>query len=254
MEVLSITLERLSFESYPANPDDALLIGPDGITGYYESTTMRGHGSDRPIGHGAFDVPVFQTSRAIQWPGHILASTGYDAAKKRDMLTGVLAEGQSGRLSVVNDAGMTWANVRLVAARPGANYGTAIPYLMQVLAADPRRYAAQTDPFVGTDLEVFHYGNVTALPVITVTGSMPDGYSILGPEGREYTVTQALSGGQTHRIVMRTGFLYRNGVLQRGAVSRADTWGVPAGVKTPFVLDPVSGSGSMDIGVLQTFM
>lgn len=254
MEVLSITLQQLRFESSPADRDDAFLIGPEGITGYYESTAMRGHGSDRPLGHGGFDVPVFQTSRPIQWPGHILASSGFAAAKKRDLLTGVLAEGQSGVLSVENDDGVTWASVRLVAARPGSTYGTAVPYLMQVIAADPRRYGPQAEDFVGSSVDVFHYGNVTASPVITVTGAMPSGYSILGPEGRVYTVTQALTSGHEHRIVMRTGFLYRDGVLQRGAVSRADTWGAPAGVKTTLELDPVSGSGSMDVQVPATYM
>lgn len=254
MEELSATLNQLRFEGSPSNADDAYLIGPDGIEGYFESTSMRGHGEDRPLGHGSFDVPVFQTGRTIQWSGHVLSSSGFVAAKKRDLLTGVLAEGQSARLEVSNDAGPTWATVRLVAVRPAATYGKRIPYLIQLLAADPRRYGPQAEDFVGSSVEVFHFGNVTASPVITVTGSMPSGYSVLGPEGREYVVTQALTSGHEHRIVMRTGFLYRDGVLQRGAVSRAETWGAPPGQLTAIDLAPVSGSGSMSVEVPATYM
>ena len=103
-------------------------------------------------------------------------------------------------------------------------------------------------------MQVMHRGNTPGIPTIRVTGTMPSGYTINGPGGREYVVEQALTAGQTHEIRMRTGWLYRNGSLQRSAVSRMQTWAIPSASLTTMTLDPVSGSGQMTVLLHDTFM
>lgn len=230
------------------------VIAPDGLTGWAESTAGRDNGGDRPNAHGSFDVPMYRQARSITATGHILADSPEELEAMRDRITGLLSDGESGRLAVqtVNDT--RWADIRVVSARaPEIDKRTA-SFIVQMVAADPRRYG-EVNPFgPGTSLQVFHRGNTPAIPTIRVTGSMPSGYKITGPGGREYVVSQALSGGQTHEIRMRTGWLYRNGALQRAAVSRMQTWAIPPGVVASMGLVPVSGSGQMEVLLPNTFM
>lgn len=117
--------------------------------------------------------------------------------------------------------------------------------------ADPRKYGASEKVFASGDA-LRHSGNYESTPDVTVTGNMPLGYAIVGPAGKQYIVSQALPAGSTHRIDFKTGWLYLNGVLQAGAVTRAETWTVPPGRSITMTLNPVSGSGELAIHVPYT--
>ena len=82
---------------------------------------------------------------------------------------------------------------------------------------------------------------------------MPSGYRVNGPGGAQFIVSAALTSGVTHRLDFVNGWLYRNGVLTQGAVSRAQVFTIPPGAPSTVSLTPVSGSGSLTVKVTETY-
>lgn len=253
--MLRARIGGLIFEGNPTTREGLFTIGESGLSGWFEKPPTRSFGGgDRPTADGGFDVPILTSARPITLNGHILASSQAELEHMKNQLTGLLPGGGAGKLVVDSDLGSTWANVRVVGARPGANKGEETDYTLQLVANDPRRYGETHTTEPGVSVSAYHYGNATATPVIYVTGVMPSGYTINGPGGRTFVVSQGLAAGQTHEIRMRSGWLYRNGVWQRTGVARAQTWGIPPGKQVLMTLSPVSGSGSMTVLPTDTYM
>lgn len=116
-------------------------------------------------------------------------------------------------------------------------------------------YGTEPDRSTGTDVYVTNHGTIPAAPVITVTGTMPGGYTIYGPNGRVYQVTAALNAGDVDLIDMSDGVLRRNGVVMGGVYgSRVDVWTIGAGARQNQALLPASGgSGLMTVEVFPAF-
>lgn len=244
--MLEVRLDGVELKDHPDTFDQGFVIEPGGLSGWFESAEGRISGGDRPAAHGAFDVPVLRSARTIQVTGHILARTQTELESMQDQLTGLLVDGGSDDLEVQTDSGTKSARVRVISAKaPELDERTA-SFILQMIAADPRRYGETRVQGPAVSVNPTHKGHAIAASLIRVTGNMPSGYRINGPGGRQYVVTQALAPGQTHEIDMTTGWLFRNGIWQRTAVSRAETWGVPPGIgSTPMEIVPVSGSGLM---------
>lgn len=254
--MLEVRLDGVEMKGREKNLEQGFSIGPRGLSGWFESTAGRGAGGgERPAAHGAFDVPILRAPRAITISGNILARTQTELESMQDQIVGIFADGQAGALEVQTDSGTKSAAVRVVSAKaPEIDERTA-SFIVQLTAADPRRYGDTRSKGPATSVNPTHKGRAIAAPRIRVTGTMPSGYRINGPGGRAYVVTQALAPGQTHEIDMETGFLFRNGVWQESGTSRAETWGVPPGVAvTPMTLVPVSGSGLMTVFTKDTWM
>lgn len=208
----------------------------------------------RENAHGRFPAPGYLAPRPIAWGGLILTNTPAEQEHAIRRLSG--SSGLEGADRLVADGDTTvWVDVEPVRI---ANPEVLVPgkiasYEVRVEAPDPFLFG-ETHVFgPATSTSVYHYGNANAVPVVEVTGSMPSGYRVNGPGGAQFVVSQALSSGQTHRLDFRTGWLYRNGTLQQGAVSRAQTWVIPPGLPVAMSLTPVLGSGQMTVRVPDTF-
>ena len=205
---------------------------------------VRAHDVPRPLAHGDFPSDTFLESRDLNMPGFVVAKSHTTLLREKSRLHRLRR--RTVRVLVEEPGLTTWADaeVRVVEF---ADHGFApeARFRLGLHMPDPRKYGASEKSFTSGEI-VFHYGNTDATPVATVTGNMPSGYSIQGPDGKHYDVAQALSGGQTHRIDFETGYLYRNGALQPAtAVSRAETWLVPPGPGFPMTLAPVAGAGTL---------
>lgn len=237
---------------------EGLFVGPDGFEGWDDGGgESRRESVERPGAHGEFDLPVFLGSRVVTIDGHALAWSASELGHLRGQIMGLGATGPRFKLTVDHQGQTLWAWARR-GSKPtfkdaGIRHGMhRARFMVQFVCADPRKYG-ETNTFPG-GVAAVHYGNFPATPELLVTGTMPAGYSVLGPGGKQFVVSQALTAGQSHRIDLRTGWLYRNGVLQVGAVSRADLWVVPTGGSVVHTLAPVSGSGSLVVKVLDTFI
>lgn len=217
-----------------------------------ESVGIRREDTARPNAHGSFPSQGFFDARRVSWSGLVLTHSAGEQEHAIRALSGLLGGGTE-RLTAQGPS-TVWTDVRRVSveARILRPEETA-SYSIVVEAPDPLLYGETATFGPATSVPVFHYGNTDAAPVVTITGTMPSGYRVNGPGGAQYIVSQALTAGQTHRIDFNTGWLYRNGVLQQGAVSRAQTFTISPGVASTMSLTPVSGSGLMTVKLTDTF-
>ncbi|MEQ6899287.1 hypothetical protein [Microbacterium sp. KR10-403] len=206
----------------------------------------------RPTSHGQFLAPAYARARDVQMSGFHVAdsvtSMEYESAALRGLFARVV------RLTIEEPRGTFWVDGTVdVATYANRGFASEGDWLVNVHCVDPRKYG-ELRTFTGTTVQVFQYGNFPASPVIEVTGSMPSGYMVAS-QGRQFVVNQALSSGQTHRIDLARGWLYRGSTLQSGAVDVAESFTVPGGEKpVSVVLTPVSGSGQMTVKVTDTYI
>lgn len=208
---------------------------------------------DRESAHGRFPAPGFLDVRTISWSGLILTDTPYEQDHAIRALAGQAGLAEPTRF-VSQGAATYWVDVER-AEIPDPEilvYGKIASYRCRVEAPGSLLYG-ETHTYAGTSVQAYHYGNAPAVPDITVTGSMPSGYQVGGPGGAQFIVSAALTSGVTHRLDFTNGWLFRDGVLVQGAVTRAQVFTIPPGAPSTVSLTPVSGSGAMTVKVTDTF-
>lgn len=247
---------RIGGLSFVEWPDDHhgewLVLDADGIQSVWGGVDVRREEVVRPAAHGSFDLPGYLAPRVIAISGHMSAPNPERLEHLTARLTGLLAFGESERLVVDGPMGERWCDVRLGSATQVTQLDhTTARFLLTLWAPNPRMYGRVRDFPAG--VPAFHYGNFPANPELIVTGPKSGGYTITGPGGRQYIVSQDLAAGQTHTIDMLTGWLYLDGSLQSGAVVQARTWGIPSG--SSGAVHTITGStGSLTVRVTDTFV
>jgi len=257
---LRVDVSGVQFWGHLPTAGYGFVVDPEGLDGIDDGVVVKGETVSRPSQHGDYELPTFLESRIVSLSGNCLADSPERLGTLRRQFTGLLV-GAVGNVVFEHLGSTVWGRAGLAPGvqkkfKVDAASSTHARFQLQLKFHDPRLFG-ESKPFAAAaSLSLRHYGNFLSLPALEVTGSMPSGYSVNGPDGRKYTVTQALTPGQTHRIDMNTGRLYRNGVLQVGWVSRSETWGIPAGsLGVAYALAPVSGSGLISApSVLDTFI
>ncbi|MEW2011466.1 hypothetical protein AB0300_18555 [Microbacterium sp. NPDC078814] len=183
----------------------------------------------------------------MTWSGEILTNTPVEQDHALAQLASVLADGEFGRLTVDSAFGTHWCDVQLddEPRVKRLTYGRAASYSIGVWCPDPEVFG---EPHSFRPGPVFHYGNFRAVADVVVTGPQTAPYT-LSVAGREFTVTQALSAGQTHTIETATARVRRNGVLQSGVFSKAQSLIVAPGAPVTF-----TGPQGSQLQVRDTFV
>lgn len=200
----------------------------------------------RPLADGDYLPLSFLESRNLVMPGFVVAKSHNDLVKRMNQVRRLRR--RIVRVTVEEPGLTTWADAELrevqfvphgFAPEARFRFGLHMP--------DPRKFGPSEKVFASGET-VYHRGNYDSIPDATVTGNMPSGYRINGPDGKHYDVAQALTTGNTHRVDFGSGYLYRNDVLQSAsAVTRAETWTIPPGPGVPMTLVPTSGSGTLAV-------
>lgn len=221
------------------------------IDGWDDGVDTRRESIDRPGGHGQFHTPGYLSGRLITIAGEIY--TDSDAAQDHAILrlTGALADGSTGKLTVTTSQ-TAWAMVQ----RNGPpdivrdRWGLLATYQLQLWAVDPRKYGEAHDYPAG--VPAVQYGNFPARPQLVVSGSSSGGYTVTGPDGRRVVVTKAITSGAPHTIDFAQGGLYVDGVRQLRAISIYEPWTVGPGL--PSVTAGVSGGLDLVQRVTDTYI
>lgn len=193
---------------------------------------VRRNDSPRPLGHGSQKQRGYRTGRLVTWSGDIYTDSPAEQDHALAQLSGVLADGQFGRLTIESDFGTHWCDVQLD-DEPEVHrevYGRFATYSIGVWCPDPEVFG-ETHTFAPGP--VYHYGNFRAVADAVVTGPQSAPYT-LAVAGRQFTVTQALTAGQTHVIDTANARVRRNGVLQSGVFSKAQSLIVDKGAASTF--------------------
>lgn len=208
---------------------------------------VRRNDSPRPLGHGSQKQRGYRTGRLVTWSGDIETESPAEQDHALAQLSGVLADGEFGRLTIDSAFGTHWCDVQLE-DEPEVHrdvYGLFATYSIGVWCPDPEVFGETQTFSPGT---VYHYGNFRAVADAVVTGPQSAPYS-LTVAGRQFTVTQALTAGQTHTIDTANARVRRNGVLQSGVFSKAQSLIVAPGAASTF-----TGPASAQLKVKNTFV
>ena len=229
--------------------------GEDAFSGWDDGAAVRSESIPIPNGHGEFDVPVLNGARSVSIDGLAIADSEAELGHLRSQVVGVGADGSRFLLTVEHQGQTLWAYARLATkARfkdAGARHGAIhAKFLLQFVCRNPRKFGETRTFDPAASITAYHYGNFPATPVLTVEGSSAGGYTVTGPEGRTFVVTQALVSGTPHTIDMATGRLIVGGVVVVGGIGTAQTWTVPPGAQVAMSVS----AGLLSATVLDTFI
>ena len=248
--MVSVHIGGILFEGWPSNFDRCFLIGRNGLKGW-RGGDLRREEIPRPAAHGAFDAPGFQAQRVITLEGSLLASSPGELQHMKDRVSGLLADGSLGRMTVDDDWGTSWRDVRLVSIGDMDEIGdTECPFSLTLWAADPRRYG-EVNEFAAGEAALTR-GNFPARPQLIVSGTAAGGYTVTGPGGRQVVVTEPLVSGQPHTIDFARGGLWIGGVRQLRAITVYEPWEIGPGL--PGATATVDNGASLIQRVTDTFV
>lgn len=246
----SALLRGVQFESVPRDRNRAYVVTT--WSGIDEGVPVRREQTTRPGAHGAFNAPGYLDARVVGMSGHIIAPTPEQLLNMARRLTGLLADGSTGRLDLLGErevhlqvglAAQTMVTVR-------GNDPRVADFQIQLWAPDPRMYGPMRDYAGGEGAA--NYGNFPARPTLVVSGTSAGGYTVTGPGGRRVVVTKALAAGAPHEIDFARGGLYIGGARQSRAISIYQPWTVGPGL--PAVVATVSGGLTLVQRVTETYV
>jgi hypothetical protein len=236
--------------------DSGFLIGKAGLKGWHSGVAVRRDQKDRPLAPGSFDTQAYFDSRLITISGYCLANSPQKLRLFQSQLLGLFAAGGQGQLVVKEDGVSQHCTVRQAGQTEfdAMNDGVTATYQVQLWAADPFKYGDTTvyAAPASTPLTVtaWHYGNYSAYPVLTITGTMPS-YSV-SSGGKTFQVSMAVTPGHPHYIHMDSGLLVVDGFPVYGVVVQGGIWTIPPGQQISQTLAPAGGTGAMTVTVTDT--
>lgn len=224
------------------------------LEGWYEPPAPKGTTSERVNGHGEIDVPDYYGARTPTVSGILFHKGRGLAVSAMERLSANMS--LEAKKLVVTDAGLSrWANAKLAGLDWTEVTRGTMRFQARFKCVDPFKYGESRSfsAAVGSPVDVFHRGTVPAWPVVTVTGSMPEGYELtLG--GQLVEVTKGLASGSTHTIDMRTGILRENGSRVYGSIGIAEYFMVKPGSRQSFYSVAASGSGTATVRFNDTYI
>lgn len=204
---------------------------------------------------GDFDSEVFYNARLVTLTGRLIATNPQQAEEARTRLTGLLAG--PGWFTVTSGAGKTvGGSARRGRIVPGATRGRYLTFQMELKFPDAYKYCARQSEVAkpGEPTFLVNRGNALAWPVVTVTGSMPMGYT-LNIGGTEVGVLRPLVSGAPHEIDMKKRRLRIDGVWVYGAMEATTFPAVRPGPRQSFSLTPfTTGTGTATAAYSDTYI
>lgn len=221
------------------------------VAGLREGASVTPTELARDGSEGQFDLPnQLNDARIITIKGIVFAKSGAEELERMERQQGALLALPQSSADLRwhgRDRGLLSAHVRRGRGwefTPSPSPRRAL-FLHRFRAPSQMYYGERTAPVSGTEIYLENRGTAPTPPTLTVTGNMPNGYAIHGPEGRVYQIASGIDPGNRDVIDMSTGLLVRDGIAVTGVYGqRNDVWQIPPG-RMNQVLVPVTGAGRM---------
>lgn len=255
------------------NVDDTLTgwVYTD-IQGWYSGPGVRAAFTPRTFDHGSFDAPVFRDVRTVTLAGTYVGSSYSDAVAQATALTGLLADGSAGTITVDGIS----ATVR-IGIEPTYSWvgDAAFNFQISFIAVDPKRYGGALTagpigmPVSGGGLAfpvvntVFNFGTVPALSVASLTnpgtaaasvqitvaagaGALTGGFRILETvTGNVLQYSDDLPAGSSVVFDSSNGSVILNSQAnRRGSLTIAQWWQIPAGATRTVIFTGLAGTSA----------
>jgi hypothetical protein len=207
------------------------IVTLDGIDGGAKISTPS---LPRRLGPGTTRTEnVRDTPREITQTGFIYARSDHELDERIEQFGRILAEDDDTGAFTWTRYGKTRRAIvqRSTFPSPRRRRGEEAfaDYTLVLSAPDQRIYGTpQTTPW-GASVPVKHLGGYPAPVVVEVRGNSPDGYTVIGPRGKAFVVTRAITTGSVHRYLAEDGVLLVDGVPQMVGVARSDAVEIPYG-------------------------
>ena len=263
------TLGGVVFDGTAA--DATYTIGDDGLRGWFGGVSSRVDRTVRPQSHGEFTSRGLLSGRVITLEG--MVRTKQDGAAQEtavNVLSGLLADGETDRLTVESAAGVLWADVQRL-DEPDTRillYGSTAAYQVRFLAVDPRRYAdgawQQTGPAVQSGglvwpavwPLVWPVSGSSGRVILTNSGKAPSApsFRLQGPftsalitcveTGARVGFNRPVPAGSVVEISGKRAVIDGQSDVSRWLMFRE--WGdVPGGASRTYQFDAVDGAGAV---------
>lgn len=230
-----------------------LYVLKDGWTGWDGGVPGRREAIARPAEHGEYDLPVLRGARTTTLNGVALARDAFTLNQLIEQVAGIGADGSRFEVTVKNRGEERWATARAITVDcvdAGTRGGwMQAKFTIELLFSNPRKFGVLRE-FVGGSVQVHQRGNFPATPTVNVRGPITAPYTISGPGGRTFQVTQSLTASQTHVIDFATGRVARNGAIQTGVLGKAATWAIPPNKQTKMSIN----AGTMTVQLHDTYL
>lgn len=258
MSKFRATVGTMAFEGGPMLGDGFSL---ETITGWLSAPDMRRESRERQQAHGVMKAPGYLDQRLIVLEGKCFTTNAETQGHMAARLSGLLADGGYGRLTVEHEGTTLWADVGLQSQDFDITlYGQVAEYQIQFLAPDPFRYGeTHTYGPAGPlgEIPVFHYGNAKAYPRFSVAGTISEDYAVYGPgtgdTRKRFKVNGTVSSGHPNVIDLKTGIVKVDGIQRRGVIEDATTWGVPGGTTISHTLDSNGDPATLTVTITDTY-
>lgn len=242
--------------------DGQMLSGTDrfgewatsGVDGWWSSPEPKVDNQERENEDGDYDLPVHYGARYITLTGSVRTKSHAQQHQAMNRFTGLLQK--KARLQVSGHGPTQWADVvRASGLKIEPRTDTYAQWQVRVKAPDSRKFGDANVYTInpGQTVPLFHYGNADAFPVFDVTGNMPDGYTLWGPDGKTFVAPTAVSSARKHYLDMSEGLLKVNGNYWTGQTGNADLWTVPPGQQINTRLT-TAGTGAAKVTVYDTYI
>lgn len=246
------------FGQRPRNVDASVFLSEDGFEGWDETPDMRRDTQVRPHQHGEYDASGDLSARTVTLSGHVVTGSAEATAAIGRRLRGVLADGDSDRITVRRDI-TEWARCRLAGSTKFTVHGadpTTADWQMQLWCRDPRKYGSLNTVTAagGSTVDVSHYGNFPATSELTMEGNDDNGYVILGPSGRRIEVNTPLVRGTPHTLDTATGQLRVGGAIKYGALGQVDLWATYPGRTTTVGMSNTDSGNKLTVNTWDTYI
>lgn len=234
-----------------------IVLAPQGLDGWDDGVDMRRNNLDRAHAHGSYAMPGYLDSRVVSITGRVLADSPAECERIGQRLTGLMADGQMARMQVTTETGTQWADCFLSArTRFTPDYSRRnAAFQIQLWCPDPWKFGDANVYTInpGQTVPLFHYGNAAASPIFEVTGDMPSGYTLRGPDSKTFVAPTSVASARKHLLDMSEGLLKVNGYYWTGQTANADLWTIPPGQQVNTGLT-TTGTGTAKVTVYDTFI
>lgn len=237
------------------------------LEGWWGRPDPKGQSVSAPNADGDLDLPIWNGPRYVTLTGLFQAKSHVDMHAWMDRVNGLLQgigskagdQQAGGRLLVAGHGGDRWAPVKWDAAADMQDRtDTLVSYQLKLKSPRPQKFGDVNEflvPASAAYSSVIHRGNTAAYPVLVITGSAPNGYSVQTNDDIYYSVTRPLISGTPHIIDMRNGRLMVGNQFVAGQVTTAGIWRVWPGNPLRVRLNPISGgSASMTVSTFDTYI
>lgn len=217
--------ELITLDGYPLTgvTRDGVWKRLGELEGWFDSPDPKRVNAPRTRGDGNFRTQIDYEPRLITFNGRVISKNHDYLHQAAGILAALPFRGE--KKFLVRGHGPTqWATVdprgKVAITFPT---DTRMEFQIPLEAIDPFKYG-ESYTVAGsssTPAALFHRGKVPAWPVVTVTGTAADGYT-LALNGKSVVVTQSLVSGSPHTIDFKTGILRAGGSVVRGGLSTAN--------------------------------